>query len=225
MAENDKDDPRLPPGVKAAIEAFSRLSKIPPISIPRIDLSHFAKAHKDALAVFPEIQKHFAAQAEQVAELQRALARIALPTEVALQQLAESAERIESAFQPSAETLRIFEQIATTDRRQKALDRIGLLPHPSTPFTSLDDQVDDDTLKAALERHYRENWGDISAAIQKRALKFDVDDEAKASLVEALEAHQHGHYRAVCRLLLPEIERVARVELSEMESAASGSIK
>jgi hypothetical protein len=88
-----------------------------------------------------------------------------------------------------------------------------LLPHPSTPFTSLDDQVDDGTLKAALERHYRENWGDISAAIQKRALKFDVDDEAKASLVEALEAHQHGHYRAVCRLLLPEIERVARVEL------------
>jgi hypothetical protein len=113
----------------------------------------------------------------------------------------------------SPETLRIFEEIAKTDHRQKALDRIGLLPHPSTPFALLDGQVADDKLKAALKKHYHDNWSNISADIQRRALKFDIDEEAKASLVEALQAHQNGHYRAVCRLLLPEIERVVRVEL------------
>jgi hypothetical protein len=67
-----------------------------------------------------------------------------------------------------------------------------------------------------LERHQRR--------IQKRAVKFDIDDEAKASLVEALEAHQNGHYRAVCRPLLPEIERAARVELAHLTPAAFGKM-
>jgi hypothetical protein len=35
---------------------------------------------------------------------------------------------------------------------------------------------------------------------------------AALNMGEALEAHRNGHYRSVCRLLLPEIERVARVE-------------
>jgi hypothetical protein len=39
---------------------------------------------------------------------------------------------------------------------------------------------------------------------------------------EALLAHEQGHYRSVCRLLLPEIERVARVEF---KGNAPGSMK
>jgi hypothetical protein len=212
MASSDNDDPRLTSGVKAALEAFSKLPNIAPISIPKIDLSRFAKVHEDALAVFPEIQKRFAAQANQFAELQRTLAQIPPATRAFL----ENAKRLQAALaqlQLPERTQRVFELVARAGRRQEALDRIGLLPHPSTPFALLDDQADDDALKAALEQHYRDNWSDISAEIQERALNFAVDDEAKAALVEALEAHQNGHYRSVCRLLLPEIERVARVEL------------
>src|SRR5258708_6818831 len=144
MSDNEENDPRITPAIKAAFEAFSRLQKIPPNSFPTIDLSNFAKHQKDALAVFPEVQKQLAAQTKQFAEFRQALERAVLPTQAAFQQMAETAKRIQSQFQPSPETLRVFEEIARTDRRQKALDRIGLLPHPSTPFTLLDDQADDD---------------------------------------------------------------------------------
>ena len=40
-----------------------------------------------------------------------------------------------------------------------------------------------------------------------------VDDEAKTTFGEALNAHEAGFYRSVCRVLMPEIERVSRVEL------------
>jgi hypothetical protein len=53
----------------------------------------------------------------------------------------------------------------------------------------------------------------VSERIRKRVQLLNVDDEATAALAQGLEAHANGHYRAVCRLLLPEIERVARVEL------------
>jgi hypothetical protein len=77
----------------------------------------------------------------------------------------------------------------------------------------LDREDNDEVLAAKLEQHYRDNWPEISEDIQTRAEKFDLDPEAKATLAEALAAHKHGFYRSVCRLLLPEIERVARVEL------------
>jgi hypothetical protein len=44
-------------------------------------------------------------------------------------------------------------------------------------------------------------------------LLTSVDDEAKAAFREALDAHTVGMYRCVCRLLFPEIERVARLEI------------
>ena len=40
-----------------------------------------------------------------------------------------------------------------------------------------------------------------------------VDDEAKATFREALEAHEAGLYRCVGRVLFPEIERVFRAAL------------
>jgi hypothetical protein len=46
---------------------------------------------------------------------------------------------------------------------------------------------------------------------------YDIDDEAKATFKEALEVHGNGHYRASCRLLFPEIERVSRAEIYEGE--------
>ena len=87
-----------------------------------------------------------------------------------------------------------------------------MLPHLSMPFTLLDNQNDEQS-RAALQKHYSENWSEISAKIRKRVQALDLDDEAKAVMAEALEAHGNSHYRSVCRLLLPEIERVARVEL------------
>lgn len=205
----------VPPELKAVIDAVAaQVRAVKPISIPRLDLTAFAKAHKDALTLFPEIQKRVAVQIQPLAELQRQLAQISLPTQRFLQDMAENAKRVQAILpRPRLEHIRILEQVAKTDRRKRVLDRLNLLPHASTPFALLDGNEADEVLKAKVEQHYRDNWQNVSENIQKRAEKFDVDEEAKAVLVEALQAHGNGHYRSVCRLLLPEIERVARVEL------------
>jgi hypothetical protein len=207
---------QLPPGLQPAIEAIAKVPNIKPITFPTIDLSGFAKAHANAMAVFPELQRQFAAQSKPMADLQRQLANIRFPSDEVIRQMAESAKQFQSLYaslQPSPEQLRIFEQLAITDRRKKALDRTGVLPHASTPFALLDRDESDDELRAILEKHYREKWSGVSQDILERSHRFSVDAEAKAALAEALEAHGNGHYRCVCRLLLPEIERVARVEL------------
>jgi uncharacterized coiled-coil protein SlyX len=214
MAE-DKG-PQLPPGLKAAIEAMAKVPNIKQITFPTIDLSGLAKAHANAMAVFPELQRQFAAQSQPMTELQRQLANIRFPSDEVMRHMADAAKRMQSLYpslQPSPEQLRVFEQLAKTDRRKKALDRIGVLPHASTPLALLDGEESDDDLRAILEKHYRERWSGVSQDVLERSHRFSVDAEAKAALAEAVEAHQNGHYRSVCRLLLPEIERVTRVEL------------
>ena len=197
------------------MEAIAKVPKIPSFSIPNIDLSAFASAHADAMAVFPEIQKQFAAQMQPLADLQKQFANLPAPSDELVKQLDEAAKRfhsIEFNFpRPTPEQMRLFERAAKADQRRQTLEKTGVLPHASTPFRLLDD--DDADLRVLLERHYRENWDQISEDILDRSQRFTVDDEAKAALAEALAAHGNGHYRSVCRLLLPEIERVARVEL------------
>ena len=53
----------------------------------------------------------------------------------------------------------------------------------------------------------------VCHAIESWLTTCALDDEAKATFREALAAHEAGFYRSVCRLLFPEIERVARREL------------
>jgi hypothetical protein len=213
----DGKGPQLPPGLKAAIEAIARVPSFKPISIPKIDLSAITKAHQNSLAIFPEIQRQFARQSEQMLKLQQQIKKFNLPSQAAIEQMAEMARRAQSAFpklpQPSAEQFRIFEQLAKNEIRKNALDRIGVLPHASTPLSLLDVEQSDDELRAALERRYRESWPEVSQGILERLQQLSIDDEAKEAFAEALQAHGNGHYRSVCRLLLPEIERVARVEL------------
>jgi hypothetical protein len=108
--------------------------------------------------------------------------------------------------------MELFERAARADRRRQALDKTGVLPHASTPFKLLDGEESAADSRVALENSYRER-GQISKDILERSQRFNVDEEAKAALAEALAAHGNSHYRSVCRLLLPEIEPVARVEL------------
>jgi hypothetical protein len=208
---------QLSPGMQAAMEAIAKMPDIRSIVLPNIDLTAFAKARADAMAVFPEIQKQLAAQLQPLADLRKHFANVSFPSDEVRRQLAEAAKSVHSIYAtlrpPSPEQLRFFEHLAKTDRRTKALERAGVLPHASTPLALLDGDTDDEALRTQLEQHYREKWSGIRQDILDRSQQFTVDVEAKSALAEALEAHQHGHYRSVCRLLLPEIERVTRVEL------------
>jgi hypothetical protein len=206
--------PRIPPGVEAAFKALRAIPKVEALQVPQVDLSAFTEMRKNALTVFPEWQRQIAQQMQPMADLQRQMRQIALPPQSVIDQFNDAAKNIRSSFQflvPSAEQLEIFKQLSELELQKRALERIGLLPHRSMPVSLLTEQ-DDDVLRSSLQQHYTENWERIGDGIRERVNSFDIDDEAKAVMAEALEAHRNGHYRSVCRLLLPEIERVARVE-------------
>lgn len=215
--------PSIPPGIEAAFEALRAIPKVEALQVPQVDVSAFTEMRKNALTVFPEWQRQITRQMQPMVHLQRQMRQIALPAQSVIDQFNDAAKNIRSSFQflvPSAEQLDIFRQLSELEVQKRALERIGLLPHRSMPASLLTEQ-DDDVLRSSLQQHYTENWERISEGIRERVNSFDIDDEAKAVMAEALEAHRNGHYRSVCRLLLPEIERVARVEL---EGNRAGSV-
>ena len=63
--------------------------------------------------------------------------------------------------------------------------------------------------------YYTDNWPEVRASLESRMSSLDIDDEAKATFREALDAHEGGLYRCVSRLLFPEFERVFRGALFE----------
>ena len=98
--------------------------------------------------------------------------------------------------------------------RAQGLDEAGWLPHQSMPFDRVEECAGDaDEIHRLLSRHYRERWSDVHGDIEAQLAEYDIDDEAKTTFGEALNAHEAGFYRSVCRVLMPEIERVSRVEL------------
>jgi hypothetical protein len=88
----------------------------------------------------------------------------------------------------------------------------GWLPHHTTPFVMVHDEWSPSVLSAFLDIYYLDNWPRIRKDFEKHLVTSKVDDEAKATFLEALEAHGLGLYRVAPRLLFPEIERLARNE-------------
>ena len=70
-------------------------------------------------------------------------------------------------------------------------------------------------LQTSLLAYYTDNWPEVRARLESRVSSLDIDDEAKATFREALDAHEGGLYRCVSRLLFPEFERVFRGALFE----------
>ena len=61
----------------------------------------------------------------------------------------------------------------------------------------------------------------IRQDIEMRLDRYQITVETKATLREALSAHGTGHYRCVCRVLFPEIDREFRIHFFK---DAAGSI-
>ncbi|MCY4138622.1 MAG: hypothetical protein OXF56_10195 [Rhodobacteraceae bacterium] len=107
-------------------------------------------------------------------------------------------------------------QLARHARRAQVLDEAGWLPHHSMPFARMEEcTLDVDAVRQFLCQHYDERWSDVCREIEARLADYNIDGEAKATFVEAMNAHGAGFFRSVCRVLMPEIERVSRVELYE----------
>ena len=92
----------------------------------------------------------------------------------------------------------------------------GWVPNHTTPFDLVAECGDDGTrLQTSLLAYYTDNWPEVRGRLESRMSSLDIDDEAKATFREALDAHEGGLYRCVSRLLFPEFERVFRGALFE----------
>ena len=96
----------------------------------------------------------------------------------------------------------------------KVLNAAGLLPHYTTPLSLVADCSGDVcAVRNKLNEHYEDNWSSVRGAIESQIAEYNVDEEAKATFRESLDAHGYGLHRSVCRVLFPEIDRVLRTEL------------
>ena len=110
--------------------------------------------------------------------------------------------------------LKVSSEFAKWNFSSDSLGKAGWLPHYTTPF----DQIagcgkDTDAIRSRLLDYYKNNWKNVRSEIEARLLNYKIDAETKATFREALDAHEAGLYRCVCRVLFPEIERVLRTEL------------
>ena len=105
----------------------------------------------------------------------------------------------------------------------EVLEKAGWLPHYTTPFGYIAECGEgDEAVRSRLLNYYDNNWQNVRSEIEARLSGYKIDSEAKATLREALDAHEAGLYRCVCRVLFPEIERVFRAELFNSEIGRIG---
>ena len=102
--------------------------------------------------------------------------------------------------------------IGQSDRIKKASAQCGWLPYRTIPFKTYSEEADGsiEVLANLLSHYYGNNEELVLEDIESRLEAYSVDYEAKATMKEAIRAHQHKLFRCSCRVLLPEIERVLR---------------
>ena len=123
-----------------------------------------------------------------------------------LKPLVSDLVRLGNTIAPTVEAFILYDKIA------KAREVTGWLPYRTVPFTEFFRECGDDVeaLSAKISGYYETHELDIIGDIDSELARYDVDDEAKATLKEALKAHKCGLFRCTCRVLPPEIERVIR---------------
>jgi hypothetical protein len=149
-----------------------------------------------------------------LAEFGRQLAETMRPFQEMSEQLALTIKQ--QVLEPIGAWSAGMAKYAVALKKRQLLDDSGWLPHATLP-TSLIDQCGGDArqLSRSISEHYAENWPEVRSELSGRIDRFRVDDEAKETVREALAAYDQKLYRSVCRLLMPEIERVVRIELND----------
>lgn len=141
-----------------------------------------------------------------MAELSAELNKYLEPLARRLVEGVKAMEPVVQALVPMVQTFILYDGIA------KAREATGWLPYHTVPFTEFFRECGEDkeALIVKISSYYEDHHLDIAHDIRSHLPEYDIDDEAKATLGEALAAHGFGLYRCTCRVLLPEIERVIR---------------
>lgn len=146
------------------------------------------------------------------------------------QKLSEALQQFEAALRPFRpfvqELARISQAIApyvqaiapyieSFARYNKFVDSVGStgwLPYHTVSIDYVEECGNDmPLLEHRLSTFYKTNWDNIRQDIESRLAGYHISEEAKSTFREALSAHEMGHYRCVCRVLFPEIDRAFRV--------------
>ena len=132
-----------------------------------------------------------------------------------LKAVSEAVRPIIEATRSMAQALMpLFEGFAIYAIAAKGSEDHGLLPHYSVPFHEF--------VGSGITYHqfYAKHESTIVAAVESRLDEYDVDDEDRETLREAIQIHKSSNYRLVCPALIPRIEKVLREEwLLEKEVA------
>lgn len=102
-----------------------------------------------------------------------------------------------------------FDWLIEEGRKAALVEKSGWLPHHTTPFDLLESEgMDDGQVADIVAGYYVQEWPAVEQAFRAQLADYDVDEEAKETVREALLAHRQGMFRVAPRLLFPEIERV-----------------
>ena len=139
-----------------------------------------------------------------------------------MQQLSEASQMWEAAVAPFVQVLNDLSEFFSPyvlafvkyHKIVESFDATGWLPYHFAPFHYVE-ECDEDIplLGRRLSDYYRTQWDKIHLDIESRLESYHIDEEARKTFREALSAHKVEHYRCVCRVLFPEIERMIRFNL------------
>ena len=114
-------------------------------------------------------------------------------------------------------------------RYEKFIDSVratGWLPYDTLSIDYVEECAEDTAL---LENHissfYKNNWNNIRQEIESRLSQYHISEETKETFREALSAHEIGHFRCVCCVLFPTIEREFRRHFFEDSARSINSKK
>lgn len=107
----------------------------------------------------------------------------------------------------------LFLAVELRRRQAQQVENAGWLPHYTTPFELLTDEMSAQEISETIERHYETAHVETAEKFRERGRRYGLDDELTATLEEALSCLATGNFRAVVRLLFPEIERVVSKEI------------
>ena len=173
----------------------------------------------------PTIQQIGMELQQRLEDAMRPLIEVQRQWEDAMRPLIEVQRQWEDAMRPLIEVQRQWEDamrpLLPYTKALKAFEDTGWLPYHSALYHYVEESGEGiPLLESYLSDYYRENWSDIRKDMESRLESYNVDAEAKEVFREALSAHEVGHYRCVCRVLFPEIERIFRARFSNKRTGS-----
>ena len=139
-------------------------------------------------------------------------------------------ELLNSLALPFHDTLQgIFDRVVIpfppiVSPRARLASDLGWVVHDTLPHDILD-MEDEENLDEAILNYYTTEWDTVKREITTRTNAHLIDEDSKAIMMQALEAHEKELYRLVPRSLIIEIERAVRVNLNKKMAGQGVNIK